>query len=54
MLAEKRRERELEDEQAQVAAQLIELQKGRIDLEQALGLSFDDAVTVEASQNGWD
>eukprot|EP00730_Choanoeca_flexa_P002951 TRINITY_DN11240_c0_g1_i1.p1 TRINITY_DN11240_c0_g1~~TRINITY_DN11240_c0_g1_i1.p1 ORF type:complete len:887 (+),score=161.57 TRINITY_DN11240_c0_g1_i1:54-2714(+) len=41
LLAEKQRERQLEEEQAQLAAQLIEIQNGRAELEEALGTSVD-------------
>ncbi|EGD77619.1 hypothetical protein PTSG_08714 [Salpingoeca rosetta] len=47
LLAEKMREKELEEDQAQVAAQLIEIQNGRLELEDALGLTFDDLAAAE-------
>ena len=41
-LGEKQRERQLEEEQAQLAAQLIEIQTGRLELEEALAVSSED------------
>jgi uncharacterized protein YunC (DUF1805 family) len=45
VLGEKERERQLEEEQAQLAAQLIEIQTGRLELEEALAVPSEDQQT---------
>eukprot|EP00049_Salpingoeca_infusionum_P010015 m.169896 g.169896 ORF g.169896 m.169896 type:complete len:760 (-) comp14513_c1_seq3:2610-4889(-) len=50
--SERMREREMQEDQAQLAAQVIEIQNGRLELEDALGLTFDDVVAeAEASSS---